>query len=88
MAQSVMQRIQQLSHEREELVARESRHENLGAEGRERLSRLDHDIQVLWDLRRREMSGEEISLDEDYLDNYTVDPSKDAPDSAGGEPGE
>ncbi len=85
MAQSVMQRIQELSHEREELVARESRQEDIGAEGHQRISRLDHDIQVLWDLRRRELSGEEISLDEDYLDNYTVDPSRDAP---GGEPGE
>ena len=85
MAQSVMQRIQELSHEREELVARERRHEDIGAEGHQRISRLDHDIQVLWDLRRRELAGEEITLDEDYLDSYTVDPSRDAP---GGAPGE
>jgi len=34
---------------------------------------------VLWDLRRRELAGENIQLDEDYYDRYTVDPGDDAP---------
>ncbi len=69
MAQSVMQRIQELSREREKLVQKESRHE-LNPEGRDRLVQIDHDLQVLWDLRRRELAGERISLDEDYYDRY------------------
>ena len=40
---------------------------------------IDHDLQVLWDLRRRELAGERITLDEDFLDRYTVDPGRDAP---------
>ncbi len=35
------------------------------------LVRLDHDLQVLWDLRRRELAGEAVSIDEDYYDSYT-----------------
>jgi hypothetical protein len=37
------------------------------------------DPQVLWDLRRRELAGESVDPDEDYFDNYTVDPGTDAP---------
>lgn len=70
MAKSVMQRIQELSKHREELIAREGTH-HATDEDHQTLRRLDHDLQVLWDLRRREMSGEEVSLDEDYYDNYT-----------------
>jgi hypothetical protein len=44
-----------------------------------RLAQIDHDLQVLWDLRRRELAGEEIDLDEDYFDRFTVDPGTDAP---------
>ncbi len=70
MAESiVMQKIQELSEERERLVHEESRH-GLGPEGHERLRQLDHDLQVLWDLRRRELAGERITLDEDYYDRY------------------
>jgi hypothetical protein len=70
MAQSVMQKIQELSEERERLVAREGSH-HAGDEDRARLERIDHDLRVLWDLRRRELAGEQIRLDEDYYDSYT-----------------
>ncbi len=78
MAKSVMQTIQQLSAEREKLVSREGVHHESG-EDHQRLVKLDHDLQVLWDLRRRELAGERINLDEDYYDRYTVDPGDDAP---------
>ncbi len=70
MAQSVMQKIQELSEERERLISREDSH-HAGEEDRARLERIDHDLQVLWDLRRRELAGEQIRLDEDYYDSYT-----------------
>ncbi len=79
-ASGVMRKIQELSHERERLVHEESRH-GLGREGHERLEQIDHDLQVLWDLRRRELAGEEITLDEDYYDGY------DRYTDAGDEPG-
>lgn len=82
MAKSVMQTIQQLSEEREKLVSREGVHHESG-EDHQRLARLDHDLQVLWDLRRRELAGERINLDEDYYDRYTVDPGHDAPGGGG-----
>lgn len=78
MAQSVMQKIQELSEERERIVAREAAHHASGAD-RRRIEEIDHDLQVLWDLRRRELAGENINLDEDYYDSYTVDPGDDAP---------
>ena len=78
MAKSVMQRIQELSKHREDLLAREGAH-HATEEDHDALGRLDHDLKVLWDLRRRELAGEEVSLDEDYYDSYTVDPSEDAP---------
>jgi hypothetical protein len=68
--ESVMRKIQELSEERERLVHEESRH-GLDLEGQQRIHKLDHDLQVLWDLRRRELAGEEITLDQDYYDNYT-----------------
>jgi hypothetical protein len=68
-AESVMQKIQELSEERERLVHEESRH-GIGPEGHARLEEIDHDLRVLWDLRRRELAGEEISLNEDYYDRY------------------
>jgi hypothetical protein len=59
-------------------VAREgTHHADAGARGR--LVQIDHDLQVLWDLRRRELAGERINLDEDFFDRYTVDPGPDAP---------
>jgi hypothetical protein len=69
-AESVMRKIQELSEERERLVHEESRH-GLDLEGQQRIHKLDHDLQVLWDLRRRELAGEEITLDQDYYDSYT-----------------
>jgi ATP phosphoribosyltransferase len=70
MAQNVMQKIQELSEERERLISREGSH-HAGEEDHARLERIDHDLQVLWDLRRRELAGEQIRLDEDYYDSYT-----------------
>lgn len=78
MAQSVMRKIEELSEERERLLAKEGRH-HTDATDRGRLGQIDHDLQVLWDLRRRELSGERIDLDEDYFDRFTVDPGTDAP---------
>jgi hypothetical protein len=78
MAQGVMRKIGELSEERERLLAREGTH-HADLEDRERLVQIDHDLQVLWDLRRRELAGERINLDEDFYDRYTVDPGRDAP---------
>ncbi len=79
MAEGVMGRIEDLSAERERLLAREGSHRADGEDGR-RLTEIDHELQVLWDLRRRELAGERINLDGDYLDRYTVNPGDDAPD--------
>jgi len=73
-----MQTIQDLSEEREKLVGLEGAH-HAGDRTHQRLVRIDHDLQVMWDLRRRELAGENINLDEDYYDRYTVDPGDDAP---------
>ena len=78
MAQSIMGTIQELSEERERILAREGRH-HAEAGDRARVGQIDHDLQVLWDLRRRELAGEAIRLREDYYDRYTVDPGHDAP---------
>jgi hypothetical protein len=78
MAQGVMARIAELNKERERLLAREAAH-HTSREDQERLRQIDHDLQVLWDLRRRELAGESVSVDDDYLDRYTVDPGEDAP---------
>jgi hypothetical protein len=79
MAKGVMARIAELNKERERLLAREATH-HASREDQERLKQIDHDLQVLWDLRRRELAGERVDLDEDYLDRYDVDPGDDAPD--------
>ncbi|MDQ4001382.1 MAG: DUF2630 family protein [Actinomycetota bacterium] len=78
MAQSVMQKIQELSEEREQLVAREGAHHATN-EDHQRIQRLDHDLRVLWDLRRRELAGERVTLDEDYYDSYTRYTDEDDP---------
>ncbi len=70
MAQGVMQKIQELSEERERLVGREGTH-HASDEDRARLEQIDHDLRVLWDLRRRELAGEQINPNEDYYDSYT-----------------
>jgi len=77
-AKSVIRTIEELSQEREKLVRKEGTHHESGRD-HQRLARIDHDLQVLWDLRRRELAGEIIDLDEDYYDRYTVDPGGDAP---------
>lgn len=78
MAQSVMQRIQELNEEREKLVAREGT-KHASDEDHQRLQKIDHDISVLWDLRRRELAGERISPDEDYFDSYDRYTGDDSP---------
>ena len=78
MAQSIMGTIQELSEERERILAREGRHHAETAD-QDRVGQIDHDLQVLWDLRRRELAGEAVNLREDYYDRYTVDAGRDAP---------
>ncbi len=78
MSQGIMGKIQDLSEERERILAREGTH-HAEAGDRARIGQIDHDLQVLWDLRRREMAGENVGLKEDYYDRYTVDPGDDAP---------
>ena len=80
MTQGVMQKIEELSEERERLVAREGLH-HADAADQARLRQIDHDLQVLWDLRRRELAGERVNLDNDFYDRYTVNPGSDAPGS-------
>ena len=74
----IMQRIEDLSEEREKLVAREGSH-HASAKDHQRLDDIDHTLGVLWDLRRREIAGENVRLDEDFLDRYVVSPGDDAP---------
>lgn len=83
MASEIMTNIERLSREKEELESREAEH-RAGAEDQRRLHNVEHALEVLWDLRRREMSGEEVSLDDDFYDRYNVSPGDDAPESAGG----
>jgi uncharacterized protein DUF2630 len=78
LAQGVMDKIAELSEERERLLAREGSH-RASSQDQARLRQVDHELQVLWDLRRRELAGETVNLDDDYLDRYTVDPGSDAP---------
>jgi hypothetical protein len=78
MAQSVLGKIDELSEERERILGREGVH-RAGDAVHRRLVQIDHDLQVLWDLRRRELSGETIDLDDDFFDRFTVDPGTDAP---------
>ena len=75
----IMQKIEDLSEERERLLAREGSH-HAGAGDHRRLADIDHALGVLWDLRRREVAGEYVRLDEDFLDRYVVSPGDDAPD--------
>ena len=74
----IMQKIEDLAEEREKLVAREGSH-HAGAADHRRLEEIDHALGVLWDLRRREIAGENVRLDEDFLDRYVVSPGDDAP---------
>ena len=78
MASGIMGKIQELSGEREKILAREGTH-HTEAGDRGRVGQIDHDLQVLWDLRRRELAGESVNLREDYYDRYSIDPGRDAP---------
>ncbi|MBA2693829.1 MAG: DUF2630 family protein [Rubrobacter sp.] len=69
MAESVLSKIQELSEEREKILAREGSHHAESGDGG-RIQTIDHDLQVLWDLRRRELAGDSVSLDEDFYDRY------------------
>ena len=83
MAQGVMQKIEELSEEREEVLRREgANHPESG--DHERLQTIDHDLQVLWDLRRREMAGEQVDLEADFYDRYDRYTGDDSPGSQGG----
>ena len=75
----IMQRIEDLSEVRERLLAREGSH-HAGAGDHRRLADIDHALGVLWDLRRRELAGENVRLEEDFLDRYVVSPGDDAPE--------
>jgi hypothetical protein len=80
MAQSeIARKIEELSEERERLLARAGSH-HAGAADDRRLAEIDRALGVLWDLRRRELAGEYVGLDEDFLDRYVVSPGDDAPD--------
>ena len=75
----IIQMIEDLSRERVKLLAREGSH-HAGAGDHRRLEDIDHALGVLWDLRRRELAGEYVGLDEDFLDRYVVSPGDDAPE--------
>ena len=74
----IMQKIEDLSEEKEKVLAREGSH-HAGAADHRRREDIDHALGVLWDLRRRELAGEHVRLDEDFLDRYVVSPGGDAP---------
>ncbi|MGB3634738.1 MAG: hypothetical protein WA982_11910 [Rubrobacteraceae bacterium] len=78
MAQSVMQKIEELSEEREKILSRDGTHHAEPGD-HERLQTIDHDLKVLWDLRRREMSGENVDLDSDFYDRYDRYTGSDGP---------
>jgi hypothetical protein len=75
----ITQKIEDLSEERERLLVREGSH-HAGAGDHRRLAEIDHALSVLWDLRRRELAGEYVGLDEDFLNRYVVSPGDDDPE--------
>jgi hypothetical protein len=74
-----MQKIENLSEERKRILAREGSH-HAEADDHRGLADIDHVLSVLWDLRWRELAGEYVGLDEDFLDRYVVSPGDDVPD--------
>lgn len=50
-----------------------------GADDQRRSHNVEHALEVLWDLRRREMSGEQVGLSEDFLDRYEIKPGNAPP---------
>jgi hypothetical protein len=75
----IVQKIEDLSEGRERLLAREGYH-HARVGDHLRLAEIDHSLGVLWDLRRRELAGEYVRLDEVLLDRYVVSPGDDDPD--------
>ncbi len=75
----ILRKIEELSEERERLLARERSHHVETGDHRG-LVEIDHTLGVLWDLRRRELAGEYVGPDQDFLDRYVVSPGDDAPD--------
>jgi hypothetical protein len=75
----IMRKIEALSEERERLLARKGSHHARAGDHR-RLADIDHSLGVLWDLRRRDLAGEYVGLDDDFPDRYVVSPGDDAPD--------
>ena len=55
----IMHKIEDLSEEREKLLAREGSH-HADASDHRRLDDIDHALGVLWNLRRRELAGENV----------------------------
>jgi hypothetical protein len=80
----IMQKIEVLSEERERLLAWEGSH-HAGAGDHRRRAETDHTLGVLWDLRRWELAGEYVGLDEVFLDRYVVSPGDNAPDDYRGQ---
>jgi hypothetical protein len=74
----ITQRIEDLSEEREGLLAREGSR-RAGTSDHLRLEDIDYPLGVLWDLRRRDLAGEHAGLEEDFLDRYVVSLGDDAP---------
>ncbi len=75
----ILQNIEDLSEEKDRLLACEGSH-HAGAKDHRRLDEIDRTLGVQWDLGRRELAGEYVRLDEDFLDRYVVSPGDDAPD--------
>jgi hypothetical protein len=80
-ARTILQDIEELSEDRDRLLAREGAH-RATATDQQRILRVDHDLEVLWDLRRRELAGEVVDVHHDHYDRYTVDPGGDPPPSS------
>ena len=74
----ITQKIEDLSEEREELWP--AKGPAAGTSDHLRLEDTDHPLGVLWDPRRRDLAGEHVGLEEDFLDRYVVRPGDDAPD--------
>ncbi|WP_273845175.1 DUF2630 family protein [Rubrobacter calidifluminis] len=69
MQSKVLKKIEELSEERERLLSREGEHHATAAD-HARIKEIEHSLEVLWDLRRRELAGEDIDPDEDFYDQY------------------
>ncbi len=79
---SIIQKIEELSKEREWLLQEEIGHQSSAADHAASLERVDHRLRVLWDLRRREFAGEAVDPGDDYLDEYDRYGGRETPPSA------